>query len=39
MVVLDKKKKKAVIIDVAMPNDDNIKKKEHDKIKKYQGVR
>lgn len=34
---VDKQKKTAVVIDVAVPND--IRKKEHEKLEKYQGFR
>ncbi|KAF7640661.1 hypothetical protein LDENG_00024680, partial [Lucifuga dentata] len=39
MVVIDKQQKRAVVIDVAVavPADSNIRKKEHEKIEKYQG--
>ncbi|KAF7666152.1 hypothetical protein LDENG_00119050 [Lucifuga dentata] len=39
MVVVDKEQKRAVVIDVAVPADSNIRKKEHKKIKKYQGLK
>ena len=39
IVIIDKEKKTAMIIDVAVPSDCNIKKKEHEKIDKYQGLR
>ncbi|XP_076747453.1 uncharacterized protein LOC143421715 [Maylandia zebra] len=39
IVVVDKQKKTAVVIDVAVPNDSNIGKKEHEKLEKYQGLR
>ncbi|KAF7642863.1 hypothetical protein LDENG_00249420 [Lucifuga dentata] len=39
MVVFDKKQKRAVVIDVAVPADSNIRKKEHQKIEKYQGLK
>ncbi|KAF7647953.1 hypothetical protein LDENG_00164190, partial [Lucifuga dentata] len=39
MVVVDKEQKKAVVIDVAVPADSNIRKKEHEKIEKYQGLK
>lgn len=32
----DKKKKKAVVIDVAIPRDGNIRKKEEEKLEKFQ---
>ncbi|KAL3988692.1 Arf-GAP with Rho-GAP domain, ANK repeat and PH domain-containing protein 1 [Sarotherodon galilaeus] len=34
IVVVDKQKKTAVVIDVAIPNDSNIRKKEHEKLEK-----
>ncbi|KAF7665893.1 hypothetical protein LDENG_00129980 [Lucifuga dentata] len=37
MVVVDKEQKRAIVIDVAVPADSNIRKKEHEKIEKYQG--
>ncbi|KAF7654704.1 hypothetical protein LDENG_00066000, partial [Lucifuga dentata] len=39
MVVVDKEQKRAVVIDVAVPADSNIKKKGHKKIEKYQGLK
>ncbi|KAF7655094.1 hypothetical protein LDENG_00060930, partial [Lucifuga dentata] len=39
MVVVDKEQKRAVVIDVAVPADSNIRKKEHQKIQKYQGLK
>ncbi|KAF7660183.1 hypothetical protein LDENG_00287560 [Lucifuga dentata] len=39
MVVVDKQQKRAVVIDVAVPADSNIRKKEHQKIQKYQGLK
>ncbi len=39
IVVVDKQRKTAVVIEVAIPSDNNIKKKEHEKLKKYQGMR
>ncbi|CAI5667744.1 unnamed protein product [Oreochromis niloticus] len=39
IVVVDKQEKTAVVIDVAVPNDSNIRKKEHEKLEKYQGLR
>ncbi|KAL4006508.1 quercetin 2,3-dioxygenase [Sarotherodon galilaeus] len=38
-VVLDKQRKTAIVVDVAIPSDSNIRKKEHEKLKKYQGLR
>lgn len=37
IVVDDKQEKVAVAVDVAVPLDSNISKKEHEKLKKYQG--
>ncbi|XP_015256200.1 PREDICTED: programmed cell death 1 ligand 1-like [Cyprinodon variegatus] len=39
IVLIDKQQKKAVVIDVAIPSDSNIKKKEHEKLEKYQGLK
>ncbi|XP_068190807.1 uncharacterized protein [Antennarius striatus] len=39
IVVMDKEQKRAVVIDVAIPADANIRKKEHEKIEKYQGLK
>ncbi|KAF7666275.1 hypothetical protein LDENG_00113730, partial [Lucifuga dentata] len=39
VVVVDKEQKRAVVIDVAVPADSNIRKKEHEKIEKYQGLK
>ncbi|KAF7663723.1 hypothetical protein LDENG_00203700, partial [Lucifuga dentata] len=39
MVVVDKEQKRAVVIDMAVPADSNIRKKEHQKIQKYQGLK
>ncbi|KAF7659580.1 hypothetical protein LDENG_00296350 [Lucifuga dentata] len=39
MVAVDKEQKRAVVIDVAVPADSNIRKKEHEKIKKYKGLK
>ena len=39
IVVVDKEQKKAVVIDVAIPADANIRKKEHEKVEKYQGLK
>ncbi len=38
IVVVDRQWKKAAVMDVAIPSDSNIKKKEHEKLKKYQGL-
>ena len=37
IVVVDKKKKQVVIIDIAVPSDSNINKKEYKKLEKDQG--
>ncbi|GAA6104550.1 uncharacterized protein LOC106513546 [Tachysurus ichikawai] len=39
IVVVDKEQKTAVVIDMAIPADSNIMKKEHEKIEKYQGLK
>ncbi|KAF7642936.1 hypothetical protein LDENG_00248050 [Lucifuga dentata] len=39
MVVVDKEQKRAVVIDVTVPADSNIRKKEHQKMEKYQGLK
>ncbi len=39
IVLIDKQQKKAVVIDVAIPSDSNIRKKEHEKLEKYQGLK
>ncbi|XP_024121103.1 uncharacterized protein LOC112142083 [Oryzias melastigma] len=39
IVVVDKEQRKAVVVDVAVPSHGNIKKKEHEKLEKYQGLR
>jgi len=39
IVVVDKQQKKAAGIDVAIPSDSNIKKKERKKLEKYQGLK
>ncbi|KAI3377775.1 hypothetical protein L3Q82_008918 [Scortum barcoo] len=39
IVVVDKEQKRAVVIDVAIPSDNRIRKKEHEKLEKYQGLR
>ncbi|XP_065326275.1 butyrophilin subfamily 2 member A2-like [Pelmatolapia mariae] len=39
IVVVEKQKKTAVVIDGVVPNDTNIRKKEHEKLEKYQGLR
>lgn len=37
--VLDKQNKTAVVTDVTVPSDSNIRQKEHEKLEKYQGPR
>uniref|UniRef100_A0A8C5DHN0 PiggyBac transposable element-derived protein domain-containing protein n=1 Tax=Gouania willdenowi TaxID=441366 RepID=A0A8C5DHN0_GOUWI len=37
IVVVDKEQRKAVVVDIAIPSDFNIRKKEHEKLEKYQG--
>ncbi|KAF7645372.1 hypothetical protein LDENG_00205860, partial [Lucifuga dentata] len=39
VVVVDKEQKRAIVTDVAVPADSNIRKKEHEKIQKYQGLK
>ena len=39
IVVVDKEQKRTVVIDVGIPADANIRKKEHEKIEKYQGLK
>ena len=39
MAVVDKEQRKAVVVDIAVPSDFNIRKKEHEKLEKYQGLR
>lgn len=36
IVVVDKEQKRAVVTDVAIPADSDIRQKDHEKIKKYQ---
>ena len=36
---MDKQQRKAVVIDIAIPSDSNIRKKEHEKLEKYQGLK
>ena len=35
--MVDKQDKKSVVVDVVIPSDSNIRKKEHEKLEKYQG--
>ncbi|TWW69263.1 hypothetical protein D4764_18G0000690 [Takifugu flavidus] len=39
IVVVDKHQKTVVVIDVAILSDSNIRKKEHEKLEKYQGLK
>lgn len=39
IVVVDKKQSRAVVVDIAIPSDGNIRKKEHEKLEKYQGLK
>ncbi|KAF7668652.1 hypothetical protein LDENG_00297510 [Lucifuga dentata] len=39
MVVVNKEQKREVVIDVAIPSNDNIRKKEHEKPEKYQELK
>ena len=39
IVVIDKEKKEAVVIDIAVPSNSNIKKKEYEKLEKHQGLK
>ena len=39
IVVVDKEQKTVTVVDVAIPSDSNIRKKEHEKLEKYQGLR
>ena len=39
IVVVDKQRKEAVVMDVAVPSDSNIKKKKYEKLEKYQGLK
>ena len=39
IVIVDKVKKQATIVDIAVPNDVNIKSKEQEKVQKYQPLR
>ena len=39
VVVTDNQEKEAVIVDVAIPADSNIRKKEQENIEKYQGLK
>ena len=37
LMVVDKHDEKAVVVDVTIPSGRNIRKKEHEKLKKYEG--
>lgn len=39
IVVMDKQQKTVVVVDVAIPSDSNIRKKEQEKLEKYQGLK
>ncbi|CAK6975403.1 hypothetical protein D4764_15G0008790, partial [Scomber scombrus] len=39
IVLIDKKQKKAMVIDVAILSNSNIRKKDHEKLVKYQGLK
>ncbi|TWW61030.1 hypothetical protein D4764_05G0011200 [Takifugu flavidus] len=39
VVVIEKHQKTVVVIDVAIPSDSNIRKKEHEKLEKYQELK
>lgn len=39
LVAFDKHQKKAVVIDIPIPSNSKISKKEHEKLKKYQGLK
>ena len=38
-MVVDKHHRTAVVVDVAIPSNGNIRKKEHEKLEKYQGLK
>ena len=38
IVLVERWHKKAIGVDVAIPSDSNVRKKEHKKLKKYQGL-
>lgn len=38
-MVVDNQRKKAEVADIAIPTDSNIRKKEYEKLEKYQGLR
>ena len=39
IAVVDEHQKTAVVVDVAIPSGGNIRKKEHEKLEKYQGLK
>ena len=39
IVVVDKRDKKAIVVDEAIPSDKNIRKKEHENLEKDQGLK
>lgn len=39
VLVVDKQEKRPVVVDVAIPNDSNLRKKEQGKLEKYQGLK
>lgn len=39
MDIVVNKQEKAVMVDVANPSESNIRMKEHEKLKKYQGLK
>ena len=39
IVIVDKQKKEAAVIEVAVPSDSNMRKKEYKKLEKYRGMK
>ena len=39
IMAVDRQGKKAIVVDVTIPSDSNIRKKEHEKLEKYQGLK
>ncbi|TWW59227.1 hypothetical protein D4764_06G0007570 [Takifugu flavidus] len=39
LIIVGQDQKTVVVIDVAIPSDSNIRKKEHEKLEKYQGLK
>ena len=39
IMMVDKHQRTAVVVDVAIPSDGNIREKEHEKLEKYQGLK